>query len=420
MKAMAGGPPRLLVAKPGLDGHSNGAEQIAVAARDAGFEVVYQGIRLTPEQIAAAARDEDVDVVGISILSGSHLELVPEVMRLLRQAGVDAPSWWAASSPRTTATSCASWAWPPSTRPRTTSSPASWSEIADLLPPPPFAVLLLLAPGGRPGGPRGGGGGGGGPPVFFFYPPTAFPRASRSRWLSLMDRRRLPGLVIGVMGLGIGLARPPGSSAGLAVAAAICALAAGAASVQPTGGRRWLAAARPRWRHQPPRPSTRSRRGAGPIIDAETGLPDDRYFAVALDERMAAARRHLWPTTVLLLELGSTTPATTIWAGVAEFATLLRQTLRQSDIACRLNATTFGVILEDTAETGGVWSAERLQLVLAKRVPGVRRMAAGVASYPTHGLAADVILIRPGALARAHRTAAVHGLGQVEVAVADP
>ena len=79
------------MAKPGLDGHSNGAEQIAVAARDAGFEVVYQGIRLSPAEIAAAARDEDVDVVGISILSGSHLELVPEVVDRLRAAGVDAP-----------------------------------------------------------------------------------------------------------------------------------------------------------------------------------------------------------------------------------------------------------------------------------------------------------------------------------------
>ncbi|MGD0255108.1 MAG: protein meaA [Acidimicrobiales bacterium] len=86
-----GRPPRLLVAKPGLDGHSNGAEQIAVAARDAGFEVVYEGIRLTPEQIATAARDEDVDVVGISILSGSHLELVPEVLDRLRAVGVDVP-----------------------------------------------------------------------------------------------------------------------------------------------------------------------------------------------------------------------------------------------------------------------------------------------------------------------------------------
>ena len=89
--ALPGGPPRLLVAKPGLDGHSNGAEQIAVAARDAGIEVVYSGIRLTPAQIAASARDEDPDVIGLSILSGSHLELVPEVLRLIRAEGVDAP-----------------------------------------------------------------------------------------------------------------------------------------------------------------------------------------------------------------------------------------------------------------------------------------------------------------------------------------
>ena len=78
---------RLLVGKPGLDGHSNGAEQVAVRARDAGFEVVYQGIRLTPEQIVAAAVAEDVHCVGLSILSGSHRELVPDVLRLLREAG---------------------------------------------------------------------------------------------------------------------------------------------------------------------------------------------------------------------------------------------------------------------------------------------------------------------------------------------
>jgi (2R)-ethylmalonyl-CoA mutase len=89
--ARTGGPIRLLVGKPGLDGNSNGAEQIAVAARDAGMEVVYQGIRLTPAEIAAAARDEDVDVVGLSILSGSHLDLVPETVRALRDQGVDAP-----------------------------------------------------------------------------------------------------------------------------------------------------------------------------------------------------------------------------------------------------------------------------------------------------------------------------------------
>jgi ethylmalonyl-CoA mutase len=79
---------RMLVGKPGLDGHSNGAEQIAVRARDVGFEVVYQGIRLTPAQIVAAAVEEDVDVVGLSILSGSHLELVPMVLDGLREAGL--------------------------------------------------------------------------------------------------------------------------------------------------------------------------------------------------------------------------------------------------------------------------------------------------------------------------------------------
>jgi (2R)-ethylmalonyl-CoA mutase len=90
LAARTGGAPRLLVAKPGLDGHSNGAEQIAVAARDAGFEVIYQGIRLTPAQIVAAAVDEDVDIVGLSVLSGSHMELVPDVLDRLRAAGVTA------------------------------------------------------------------------------------------------------------------------------------------------------------------------------------------------------------------------------------------------------------------------------------------------------------------------------------------
>ena len=76
-------------ASPGLDGHSNGAEQVAVRARDAGFEVVYQGIRLTPEQIVAAAVAEDVHCVGLSILSGSHMELVPDVLDGPARAGLD-------------------------------------------------------------------------------------------------------------------------------------------------------------------------------------------------------------------------------------------------------------------------------------------------------------------------------------------
>ncbi|MFJ7150628.1 protein meaA [Streptomyces sp. NPDC100445] len=86
-REMGAGKLRFLVGKPGLDGHSNGAEQIAVRARDAGFEVVYQGIRLTPEQIVDAALAEDVHAVGLSILSGSHAQLVPDVLQRLRVAG---------------------------------------------------------------------------------------------------------------------------------------------------------------------------------------------------------------------------------------------------------------------------------------------------------------------------------------------
>jgi (2R)-ethylmalonyl-CoA mutase len=82
---------KILVGKPGLDGHSNGAEQIAVRARDAGMEVVYEGIRLTPSQIAQSALQEGVHVIGLSILSGSHRELIPAVVGALRDAGVDAP-----------------------------------------------------------------------------------------------------------------------------------------------------------------------------------------------------------------------------------------------------------------------------------------------------------------------------------------
>lgn len=85
LESRLGHRPRILIGKPGLDGHSNGAEQIAVRARDCGFEVIYQGIRLKPEEIVAAAIAEDVDVIGLSILSGSHRTLVAEILNLLAQ-----------------------------------------------------------------------------------------------------------------------------------------------------------------------------------------------------------------------------------------------------------------------------------------------------------------------------------------------
>ena len=91
LKEKLGRRPKILVGKPGLDGHSNGAEQIAVRARDSGMDVVYEGIRLTPAQIAASALQEGVHVIGLSILSGSHRELIPAVIDALREAGVEAP-----------------------------------------------------------------------------------------------------------------------------------------------------------------------------------------------------------------------------------------------------------------------------------------------------------------------------------------
>ena len=82
-------PIRVLVAKPGLDGHDRGAKVIARALRDSGMEVIYTGIRQTPQMIVQAAAQEDVDVVGISILSGAHLEILPEIVRLLREEAMD-------------------------------------------------------------------------------------------------------------------------------------------------------------------------------------------------------------------------------------------------------------------------------------------------------------------------------------------
>ncbi len=86
-----GGPPRLLIAKPGLDGHSNGAEQVAVAARDGGMDVSYDGIRTTPDEIAGAAVRHNAELVAVSILTGAHMQLVPQVQTALAAAGVDVP-----------------------------------------------------------------------------------------------------------------------------------------------------------------------------------------------------------------------------------------------------------------------------------------------------------------------------------------
>ncbi len=86
---MADRPIRVLIAKPGLDGHDRGAKVVARALRDAGMEVIYTGIRQTPEMIAEAALQEDVDVIGLSILSGAHMDLFPRIVELVKQKGLD-------------------------------------------------------------------------------------------------------------------------------------------------------------------------------------------------------------------------------------------------------------------------------------------------------------------------------------------
>ena len=240
----------------------------------------------------------------------------------------------------------------------------------------------------------------------------------------VMDRRALPGLLAGLAGLGFGVTAAVLSSATFAVVAAACALGAGAASLAMV--QRVLhaeAEAEAAVRRIREEEAAAPDDSAPPLVDEATGLPDARFFELALEGRVAAARRHLWPITVVLLEVGFGADAPDQASrdeALNAFSALLRQTLREADIACRTGPTSIGLILEDTTEEGGVWTAERLQIALAKDVTRVRRLAAGVASYPTHGLGTEEVLMRAeAALTRACAAEAGHGLGQVEVAHVD-
>lgn len=241
----------------------------------------------------------------------------------------------------------------------------------------------------------------------------------------MLDRRALLGLLSGLAGLTCGVGATVLDLPALGVAAAGCCLVTTVAALLllqrlQASERRVAGTAAVVKLLDLPAPA---REEATSLVDAETGLPDDRFFDLAVEGRVAAARRHLWPVTVVLLEIGVAVDARgarpAADAAVA-FADLMRQTLRESDIACRVGPHTFGLVLEDTAEEGGVWTAERLQIALAQDVSKVRQLAAGVAAYPTHGLVADDVLARAqAALTRACAAEAGRGLGQVEVAQAD-
>ena len=224
-----------------------------------------------------------------------------------------------------------------------------------------------------------------------------------------MDRDALLGLVAGLAGLAFGVTAAVMSIPSLAVASAACALLAAAASVILV-----------RRLHD----AQRDLAGASAVmklVDPETALPDEHFFHLAVEGRVAAARRHLWPVAVVLLEIGlDDVDGRVRRDAVVGFTGVVRRTLREADVACRLGPTTFGLVLEDTSEEGGVWTAERLQIALARDPARVRTLAAGVACYPTHGLRSDEVLTRAhNALSRACNTDPGRGLGQVEVAQAD-
>ena len=154
-------------------------------------------------------------------------------------------------------------------------------------------------------------------------------------------------------------------------------------------------------------------------VDDDTGLPDATYFDLAARSRIVAAARHLWPVTVVLLELRLPRPSddATCTTAARSFTSLVRQTLRESDIACRLGPTTFGLVLEDTAGDGGVWTIERLQIALASDAARGEGLSAGLATYPTHGLRPEEVMTQARvAFGRARAGARLGGLGPVEVA----
>lgn len=240
-----------------------------------------------------------------------------------------------------------------------------------------------------------------------------------------MDRRVLPGLVAGLAGLTLGVAavvlRLPvlgalagGAALGAAAASLTLARAVRAAEEEASG-----AIALTTVRDM----QLAAERDARHVVDRDTGLPDARFFDLALESRVAAARRHLWPMTVVLLEV-RLAPDVLSDRGrtdtMASFAAIMRETLREADIACRTGENSFGLLLDDTSEEGGVWTAERLQVALAQDQTRIRRLTAGVAGYPTHGLAGAEILHRAKqALRRASAIDPGRGLGHVEVASAD-
>lgn len=234
-----------------------------------------------------------------------------------------------------------------------------------------------------------------------------------------MDRRALPGLFAGLTGASFGILAALAGSPILSVISAACALGAGASSLAVLqrarqAERRAATAGAELLTLREIELATPNRTRS--LVDLETGLADGRFFELALETRVSAARRQLWPVTVVLVEVGMRDDSRRREA-LAGLAVLVRQTLRDCDLIARIGVNTFGLVLDDTNEAGGAWAAERLQIELARDRNLITGFAAGVASYPTHGFEPDEVLRQArAALARAIATDPGQGLGHVEVA----
>ena len=228
-----------------------------------------------------------------------------------------------------------------------------------------------------------------------------------------MDRRALVGLFGGLAGCTFAVCGALIDSPVLTLLAGIAALVAGAAALALHGPLAPSAAEEPAAVEMPVQPEPWS------LVDPETGVPDGRFFELAVESHVLAAKRQLWPLSVVLLDVS---PWDDLRRGevMGGFVQLVRQTLRDADVVCRLGSTSFGVILDDTSEAGGVGAAERVQAATAAEGLSAYSVVAGVASYPAHGLeAVDVLFRARAALARAKGDSG-HGPGGVTVATADP
>jgi diguanylate cyclase (GGDEF)-like protein len=256
-----------------------------------------------------------------------------------------------------------------------------------------------------------------------------------------MDRRVLLGIVPCLAGLVLATALVVESSPVLALLAGACALTAAAVAVGAVAGlrRREREVEDLRRRivelEQVVSAGPEATEPTGPVsemmttpdieaesdedadlTDPESGLLDQRYFEVALESRVATARRHLQPVTLLLVTLEGERNDPAWRDTLVSFSKLLQDTMREADTACRIGEASFAVVLEDTPEAGGVWAAERLRMALVRKGETLVRLAAGVAAYPSHALAAPDLLARAQAALNHARAA---GCSQVEIATSE-